>query len=280
MKNITNELKTNIGNTTTNLVRCWKFILKNNDIIGFTNSNKDFVYNNVNYNHFSSCDIDNLKSNLDIENDNFEISNFISSDLIKYDDVLSGKYDNAKIEIFIIDLSNLNDGRVVLLNGRISDIQLKNNVFIASVSGLKDELNKTLCDVYSPICRASFCDTKCKLNKNNYTFSGIVSNIVDKYSFYTNNNTILSKSENYFQNGVIEFTSGLNINQKTEIKQSLNGLFILSTELPYTININDEFNVVTGCDKKFKTCCSKFNNAINFRGEPHLPGIDLLLKVM
>lgn len=29
----------------------------------------------------------------------------------------------------------------------------------------------------------------------------------------------------------------------------------------------------TSCDKKFITCCNKFNNAVNFRGEPFIPEI-------
>ena len=33
-----------------------------------------------------------------------------------------------------------------------------------------------------------------------------------------------------------------------------------------------------GCDKRFETCWSRFANAINFRGEPHLPGNDLLTR--
>ena len=33
-----------------------------------------------------------------------------------------------------------------------------------------------------------------------------------------------------------------------------------------------------GCDKRFETCVSRFNNAANFRGEPHLPGGDLLTR--
>ena len=28
----------------------------------------------------------------------------------------------------------------------------------------------------------------------------------------------------------------------------------------------------TSCDKNFITCCNKFNNAVNFRGEPFIPG--------
>ena len=33
-----------------------------------------------------------------------------------------------------------------------------------------------------------------------------------------------------------------------------------------------------GCDKAFATCRARFANAVNFRGEPHLPGMDLLTR--
>ena len=67
--------------------------------------------------------------------------------------------------------------------------------------------------------------------------------------------------------------------EKMEIKQYSNGTFILSLNLPYELNINDEFKVLAGCNKNFSTCCEKFYNAKNFRGEPHLPGINILLKI-
>ena len=36
--------------------------------------------------------------------------------------------------------------------------------------------------------------------------------------------------------------------------------------------------LIEGCDKRFETCRDRFANALNFRGEPHLPGIDLLTR--
>jgi uncharacterized phage protein (TIGR02218 family) len=33
-----------------------------------------------------------------------------------------------------------------------------------------------------------------------------------------------------------------------------------------------------GCDRRFATCTGRFANAENFRGEPHLPGMDLLTR--
>ncbi len=36
--------------------------------------------------------------------------------------------------------------------------------------------------------------------------------------------------------------------------------------------------VLEGCDKRLATCATRFLNAGNFRGEPHLPGNDLLVR--
>jgi hypothetical protein len=36
--------------------------------------------------------------------------------------------------------------------------------------------------------------------------------------------------------------------------------------------------VSEGCDKSIATCAGRFGNAANFRGEPYLPGVDLLTR--
>jgi len=33
-----------------------------------------------------------------------------------------------------------------------------------------------------------------------------------------------------------------------------------------------------GCDRQLATCAGRFGNAVNFRGEPYLPGMDLLAR--
>ncbi len=47
--------------------------------------------------------------------------------------------------------------------------------------------------------------------------------------------------------------------------------------MPNSITAGDTFNAIAGCDKTFDACVSKFNNAVNFRGEPYVPGMDRLL---
>ena len=36
--------------------------------------------------------------------------------------------------------------------------------------------------------------------------------------------------------------------------------------------------LTAGCDKRIDTCSARFGNALNFRGEPYLPGNDLLTR--
>jgi len=36
--------------------------------------------------------------------------------------------------------------------------------------------------------------------------------------------------------------------------------------------------LIEGCDKRAATCAARFGNIANFRGEPHLPGMDLLTR--
>ena len=40
----------------------------------------------------------------------------------------------------------------------------------------------------------------------------------------------------------------------------------------------DTFAVTAGCDKRFATCHDRFDNVVNFRGFPHIPGNDFVVR--
>ena len=59
----------------------------------------------------------------------------------------------------------------------------------------------------------------------------------------------------------------------------VDGAIIRVRDLPRaTVEPGCRIELREGCDKRFATCVSRFNNAANFRGEPHLPGNDLLTR--
>jgi uncharacterized phage protein (TIGR02218 family) len=44
------------------------------------------------------------------------------------------------------------------------------------------------------------------------------------------------------------------------------------------VAVGDAFTVSAGCDKQFSTCRTKFDNALNFRGFPYMPGNDAVVS--
>ena len=65
---------------------------------------------------------------------------------------------------------------------------------------------------------------------------------------------------------------------KREIKRFNSGVFTSFQAWPYAIELGDAYEAIVGCNKQFNTCVNRFNNAVNFRGEPHVPGSDRLLE--
>jgi uncharacterized phage protein (TIGR02218 family) len=80
----------------------------------------------------------------------------------------------------------------------------------------------------------------------------------------------------------VTFTTGANQGRSQEIKRHTGGDpagLELWQPMSHAIAIGDEFTVTAGCDKRFTTCQSKFANAVNFRGFPHMPGNDFITAV-
>jgi uncharacterized phage protein (TIGR02218 family) len=48
--------------------------------------------------------------------------------------------------------------------------------------------------------------------------------------------------------------------------------------MPEPFAAGDAFTVTAGCDKRFDTCRAKFDNVVNFRGFPHIPGNDFVAR--
>lgn len=81
--------------------------------------------------------------------------------------------------------------------------------------------------------------------------------------------------------GVIRFLTGENAGKAMEIKSWNNTSKVAVTALPvpFVPQTGDEIMVHVGCDKRRGTCNDRFDNILNFRGEPDLPGTDEFFKV-
>ncbi|XVN40274.1 MAG: phage BR0599 family protein [Rickettsia endosymbiont of Argas persicus] len=124
--------------------------------------------------------------------------------------------------------------------------------------------NKTVINRYSKTCRTNFGDNKCKVDKNLYTRIYKVKEILKESLRIVE----LDKENGYYNGGHIIFGDNL---FSSKILSNFSDFIILQDIIPDYAKDAEEVKIIVGCDKNFITCCNKFNNAINFRGEPLIP---------
>ncbi len=273
-RNVSSALQAHLALETTTLAMCWKLTRTDGVILGFTQHPQDLIFEGVVYKAASAFTASTTKINSALSVDNMEIDAILDSGAIREQDILTGVYDYAAVQVFIINYNDLTQGRMIYLSGYIGQVTTQKAQFTAELRGLSQILQDTFGRVYTPTCGANLGDDRCMKDLTSFTFSGVVSSVTDTQTFYA---AALTQASGYFTNGKITWTSGLNIGLTVEIKQFSTGVVVTALPLPYTIAISDSFTAIAGCDKTISTCKSTFNNVLNFRGFPLIPGMTRVL---
>jgi hypothetical protein len=84
-------------------------------------------------------------------------------------------------------------------------------------------------------------------------------------------------AEGYFTYGKVKWLTGQNAGFSNDVKIFAPGNVTLALPTYYPIAVGDTYSIVAGCDKAVGTCASRYNNVVNFRGFPAIPGPDVLL---
>jgi hypothetical protein len=90
----------------------------------------------------------------------------------------------------------------------------------------------------------------------------------------------LADEDDAFNYGVLLWLTGANAGYEMEVKDWAlsTHTMILFEKMPHTIQIGDTFAVSMGCDRRLATCKMRYNNVVNMRAEPYLPGTDEVLR--
>ena len=275
MKTISAELNSHLLEETTTLATCWKLARRDGVSLGFTSHDRDLVIDAITYKAATGFTPSMIASSGNLAVDNLDVEGMLSDEAITETDIHAGLYDFAEIAIFQVNYADLSQGKLRLRLGWLGEVSYGSNKFIAEVRGLTQKLTKTLGELFSPACRASLGDTRCKVNLSTYTFTGAITSVTSNSVF---KDTSRSETSGYFDYGVITFTSGANDGLAMEVKSFVGKTITLVMPMPFTVAVSDTYSISAGCDKTFETCIARFDNAINFRGEPHLPGIDKMLQ--
>lgn len=277
MKSLSVALQTHLDGQLSKLATCIKITRTDATVYGFSNHDRAFAFGGVDYLPAAGFNPTDIASNLNLDTDNVTVEGLLADDSITEDDLRAGRWDYAAFRIFQINWSDLSQGDKKDRAGHLGEVTVHRQTFMAELLGLMDAYSTSVGEITTPACRANLGDARCQVDVVPFTVTGTIATAAA--DFFTMTDAARTEANNYFNEGVITFTSGSNNGLSYEIKSST-AAGTLVTKMPMAYNAaGATYSLVAGCDRRLETCRDRFANVVNFRGEPWLRGNDAAVAI-
>ena len=146
--------------------------------------------------------------------------------------------------------------------------------FTAELSGPTAALARPVVEETSAECRAELGDRRCRVTMRGRRRVVRVTACDD----VTVTLDAGEPSDDAYGQGVLRWLSGANCGLESAVAASAGDTVTLRAPPAFAVTAGTLVRIEEGCDKTLATCAARFGNAANFRGEPYLPGVDLLTR--
>ncbi|MGV3550178.1 DUF2163 domain-containing protein [Rhizobium sp.] len=276
MKTIPDGLAAHLAQEATTLCHAWRVTRRDGVVLGFTDHDHDLSFDGTSFLASSGFEASDWESAGGMAATSGEVAGALSSDAIAEADVAAGKYDGARVDMFLVNWADIGQ-HLRLRTVEIGEVTRSEGFFRAELRGAAHKLDESRGRIYSRRCDAKFGDVRCGKNANTseHRASGTVASAdVDRITALG----LDAFAPGTFRYGSLRFTSGANAGVRVDVEshRKTGGEVLIDFWLPMAIapEPGDAFQITVGCDKTFDTCRLTFNNQRNFRGFPHMPGAD------
>jgi uncharacterized phage protein (TIGR02218 family) len=275
MKTLSPAFAAHLSGELATLATLVKITRANSVVQGFTSHDRDITVDDITYRADSAFTASAVESRATLSTDNLDLLGMLSDDGIAASDLMAGRYDHARIDVYLCNWADLTQGVMQLRRGWLGEVKIRSGQYEAEVRGLLDLLQRPVGHVFSLECRHRLGDAACTVDLSAQTVTGSVTSVTDASLFI---DAVRSEDNGMFDYGLLTWTSGMNDGLAMEVRRfEAGGAFTLFLPMPFAVAAGDAYSVYKGCDKRAATCKEKFANFIHFGGFPHLPGIDRLL---
>ncbi|WP_416909123.1 MAG: DUF2163 domain-containing protein [Polymorphobacter sp.] len=260
----------------TSLALCWRVVRADGAALGFTSHDRPLMIDGMRYESAPGMTPSAIERGDGLDIDTLEVSGALASDSIAATDLLAGRYDGASLSMFMVDWAAPDAGRRELAQGRLGTVQAGAGAdagFVAELRGPKAVFLDVAVESYSPECRAELGDRRCKVDLRGRTL------IVESLGA---DGSLLRLPEGWgdgeaMLEGIVRVMAGPSAGlERRVVARAADGLLL---DEPLDLATGTPVRLQQGCDKRFATCVGRFGNGQNFRGEPHVPGGDLLTRI-
>ena len=251
----------------------WRIHRRDGVTLGFTAHDRDLWFDRVLHRAAPGMLPAAIRRTADLSDDSAEMQGAFSHDSISAQDLAAGRFDAARIEVGAVNWETLDDA--ILYRGEIGSVSEEGTQFSAELRSAKADLDIDIVPRTSPTCRATFCGPGCALSPLPFSHEVKVASVdLDNQRLALNG----GPAPIDLVGGYARFVDRAKAGLRFEIVGAAGNAIVLDNALDPATQVGDRVLVVEGCDHTLAICTNRFANAVNFQGEPHLPGNDLIAR--
>lgn len=263
----------------TTVCRCWAVVRTDGMRYGFTDHDRDLSFDGTEFRASSGLTARALQQATGLSVDNSEAVGALSSAALSEGEIASGRFDGAEVRCWQVNWA-MPDQRHLVFRGHFGDVTRIDGQFRVELRGLAEALNQPVGRVYHSECSAVLGDARCgadlglpgrrvavTLERRDGPGGLLVAGAEDL-------------PEGWFARGtLVPLTgpgAGLAAMIRDDRRQGALRRLELWAEPADPLIPGMALQLTVGCDRTAAMCRGRFQNFVNFRGFPHIPGEDWL----
>lgn len=255
----------------TNIAFCWWIERCDGVAIGLTSHDRDLVIDQRLYRAAPGMVPSAITRGDAAGGGGMEVSGALGGDSITEDALVAGRWDGAMVKVLAADW--VSGAHLMLGGGSFGAVELTAGGFSAELRGALAILDAPVSERTSPDCRAALGDMRCRVAMaGRRQFARVVAAEGRVLTL-----DVREATSNAYAEGRLLWFGGGNSGLEDAVLASSGATVTLRRE-PRFDPVGARVRIEQGCDKRLETCVGRFANAVNFQGEPYLPGIDLLTR--
>lgn len=283
MRYIPEALKQHLAQNTTTTCKLLRIELQDGRVYGVTTLDADILYQGILYKSQTGLDQSVIATDTGLSVDNGEgFSLLADEDLsgITVEMVNAGELDDAKWQLMLVNYRDLSMGHMMLDAGDTGNVTVKDEMSVSvELISFAMRLRQKIGTLDSRTCRAVFGNPAsgqlgCGIDADAYWHYGTVSGVDadDSRRIFSASNLATLPD---VVPGRVQWLTGRNSarNRLYQLEDYLpaSKTIGLLEQTPYEISVGDTFRIRQDCDKLWTTCKDRYNNGLNFKGEPYIP---------
>lgn len=252
----------------TTLTWCWRIDRRDGVTIGLTAHDRDLVVDGLAYRAAPGMVPSAIMRDDTLDAAVMAVEGALSHGAIGAGELSAGRYDGARVTVFAVDWE-ASGTPVPVATGRIGGVETRRGSFSAELLGAEMRLDAPVVEATSPGCRATLGDRRCRVAM---APRRRIARVVAQ-----DGARLTLAAGGQFARGQLRWIGGAN--------GGLSAMVLAADADGVTLELPPRFGgagalveLSEGCDGTLGTCRDRFGNVANFRGEPYLPGIDLLTR--